>query len=370
MSPAEDSDPAARPPVPPSGAIAGAHPAMINHPDRATAWVVVMVARARSGERLVEPAVLASRLVELSSAVPMAASRLHGQRWDHGAPPDLVVSAASDPLDIVPLQPFDLVREPPLRVVCPPEGSWVVLCAHHSAFDGLAMVSVLRGLVTGSSEQPTTYHADSVSSPPEVPWPLLRRALRPADRVAASAAHPLSETLVARTVTLGGSRVTGRIAASCASGVTLHNRRLGARLRRLGVSVAVGGMGSDSATYRRIDTTPDGPVERLVDEALSTTTVPREMVGLPRAARLVGPLVYRLSDTILVSNLGRQRIGPVDRVDFFPVARGRSAVAFGAAGIADGRTSLTLRARDLDRTDADRLLDDVVAALGPDPATG
>ncbi len=367
MSSVEEPDSVPPQSAPPPRAIAAAHPSMINHPDRATAWVVAMVARARPKGRLVEPSQLASRLADLSSVLPMVAGRLHGDRWDRGEPSDVVVSPAAEPLDVVPLQPFDLLREAPLRVTCPPDGSWLMLCAHHAAFDGLAMVSILRSLVTGIPEAPTTYHADSVSSRPEVPWPLLRRVLRPADRVAISAARPPSETLVARTVTLSGKHVTGRLAAACVRGVAIHNRRLGAPLRRLGISIAVGGVGSDSATYRRIDMAPDGPVERLVEEALSTATVPREMVGLPRAARLVGPFVYRLSDTFLVSNLGRRGIDAVDRVDFFPVARGRSAVAFGAIGVAEGLTSLTLRARDLDRTDADKLLDDVVAVLGSVP---
>ena len=79
---------------------------------------------------------------------------------------------------------------------------------------------------------------------------------------------------------------------------------------------------------------------------------------------LLAPVVDRFSDTILVSNLGRHRVDGVTRLDFFPVARGRSAVCFAAAAIEGGATSLTLRARDLSPGDARRLLARAVDALG------
>ncbi|HEY4377078.1 MAG TPA: hypothetical protein VGM93_07955, partial [Acidimicrobiales bacterium] len=61
----------------------------------------------------------------------------------------------------------------------------------------------------------------------------------------------------------------------------------------------------------------------------------------------------------------------VSRLDFFPVARGRSAVCFAAAGIVDGSTTLTVRARDLSPGDARRMLASAVdrfEATGRAPA--
>ena len=83
--------------------------------------------------------------------------------------------------------------------------------------------------------------------------------------------------------------------------------------------------------------------------------------------RLLEPVVDRFSDTILISNLGRHRVPGVDRLDFFPVARGRSAVCFASAAIEDGSTTLTLRARDLSPGDARRLLADAAGRLEGSP---
>ena len=57
----------------------------------------------------------------------------------------------------------------------------------------------------------------------------------------------------------------------------------------------------------------------------------------------------------------------VERLDFFPVARGRSAVCFASAAIEDGSTTLTLRARDLSPGDARRLLADAADRLAGSP---
>ncbi len=83
-------------------------------------------------------------------------------------------------------------------------------------------------------------------------------------------------------------------------------------------------------------------------------------MALPRAASLMSPIMGRLSDTILVSNLGRRDLGTIDQLDFFPVARGRSAVAFGLAGVPGGQTTLSLRTRDINRSDTRAILDDAV----------
>jgi hypothetical protein len=347
-----------------TGEIFTAHSTIVRHPDRETAWVIGLVAYSSATGRAVDPTLLGSRLSDLRATIPLVAGRLRGETWQRGAPPEPVLMEVDDPIAVLPLHRFDLAEEAPLRVLCAADGTWLALLGHHSAFDGLGMVSIIRSLVTGVTEEASVYRSNARSSGPEVPWPLLKRVLLPAEPVAKSQAVPQTEVLEARTVDLSGKRITSRLAAACARAVVAHNRRRSAPIRGIGISVAVGGTGKEPATYRRIDMKPDGPVSRVVDEALSTPTVPRELVGLPRRAHLLRPVLGRLSDTILVSNLGRQELDHVERLDFFPVARGRSSVAFGCAGVAGGLTTLSIRARYLDRPDARAILDCAVEELG------
>ena len=79
--------------------------------------------------------------------------------------------------------------------------------------------------------------------------------------------------------------------------------------------------------------------------------------------RALQPVVERFSDTLLISNLGRQTLPGVRRVEFFPVARGASAVCIGSCAVERGETSLTVRARDLSPGDARRLVDATASRL-------
>jgi hypothetical protein len=65
----------------------------------------------------------------------------------------------------------------------------------------------------------------------------------------------------------------------------------------------------------------------------------------------------------LVSNVGCHAMPGVSRLEFFPVARGGSSVAVGAAGVKPGWAVVTLRARWLSRPDAEALLADLVDPL-------
>jgi hypothetical protein len=342
-----------------AGPTVPAHPVALRHPDRVSAWVIAMVGRAAPGSRVLDPAVLDSRLSQLATSSPMIAGRLRGGQWQAAEPPAIeVVGSLEDPIPILPLHHFDLATEAPLRILVGADGSWISLCAHHFAFDGLAMVSILRSLVTGRSEEVSVIGWNSRVSSPEVPWPVLKRVLLPADPVASTGSVSGTEVLEARTVHLSGKRITSKLSAACTRAVIAHNQRRRKPMRRIGISVAVGGVDGQSATYRRIDVRPGDPVGELVERALGTPKVPRELMALPRAASLMSPIVGRLSDTILVSNLGRRELGAIERLDFFPVARGRSAVAFGLTGIPGGQTSLSLRTRNLDPADTRNILDD------------
>jgi hypothetical protein len=87
------------------------------------------------------------------------------------------------------------------------------------------------------------------------------------------------------------------------------------------------------------------------------------LLEAPAALQLLRPLVGRLSDSVLVSNIGCHPGPRLSRLEFFPVARGRSAVAIGAAGVRRGFATVTLRARDLTETDGARLLEQLTDAL-------
>jgi hypothetical protein len=90
---------------------------------------------------------------------------------------------------------------------------------------------------------------------------------------------------------------------------------------------------------------------------------PLDQVWSPRFGWVLEPVVGRFSDSLLVSNLGRREVPGATRLEFFPVARGRSAVAVGAAGLAGGTSTVSVRARDLSPEDAEALLGDLVSRL-------
>jgi hypothetical protein len=211
---------------------------------------------------------------------------------------------------------------------------------------------------------------------------LVGRVVRPADRVAASLAPPGREALVVREVELGGSGgtapvaggagVTARVAGVAVAAAGARNARMGRPWRRVGVNFGLaglegtGGVGNHSR-YRRVDLKPGEPVGPALAAALASPREPLDQVWSPRWGRLLGPVVGRFSDSLLVSNLGRREVPGATRLDFFPVARGRSAVAVGAAGLPGGPSTVSLRARDLSSEDAEALLADLVARLAAGP---
>ena len=332
--------------------------ALLRFPDPRTDWVVVTVAT------LAEPlADLPARIAALHDAVPMVGARLEGETWLPGAAPE-VTTVDGEPLGHHELdRPFDLAHQPPLRLVASADGTRLGVVGHHAAFDGLALVSILRALTSGEQPQPVA------SPPPGEPGsklPLLQRLARPADPVAPTPGVWPGDTYATRTVEVTGKGITGRIGAACVAAVARHNARHGSPLRKVGLTVAVGGPAGvgNVASYRRIDVAPGDPVAVLVQEALASADEPGEQVSAPKLVmKALEPVVERFSDTILLSNLGRHRVPGVERLDFFPVARGRSAVCFASAAIEGGQTTLTLRARDLSPGDGRRLLDDACATL-------
>ena len=334
----------------------------LRFPDPATAWVVVLAADFR------EPlADVAERLAAVHGAAPVVGARLGRNRWMPGRPdPPVVVDG--DPLDAPGLLArFDLVRRPPLRVVLNRDARRIALAGHHAALDGRALLAVLVALAGG----PIPSTADAPARPPatgSTRLAALRRLARPADPVAASCEPPAGrdERLAARDVTLDGRHVTARLAAAAVAAAGEHNRRAGAPWLRVGVSIGVGGPEGvgNVATYRRVDVTPGQDVEAAVSGAIAGPAAPDAPVPGSLPARLLAPVVRRFSDSLLVSNLGRATVPGAARIEFYPVARGRSAVAVGAAGLPGGPSTVTLRSPRLTRDDADAILDAIVARLG------
>ena len=195
---------------------------------------------------------LEARREELHDAVPVIGARLRDETWLAG-PPQHVAVVDGDPLDDRDLdRPFDLADEPPLRLVRSADGLRLGVIGHHAAFDGLALVAVLRALTAGDRPQPVT------SPPPGTPGyklPLLERLARPADPVAATPGVWPGDAYASTVVDLQGKGITGRIAAACVGAVATHNARHDRRLRKVGLTIAVGGPAGvgNVASYRRID---------------------------------------------------------------------------------------------------------------------
>jgi hypothetical protein len=333
--------------------------AVLRHPEP-SAWAVVL------DLALARPVHLADRLVELHRAVPIIGASLTERGWERGPLPRIEV------VDGLPLAQSDLLSgfhlhaEPPLRITVGDGGSRVTLVGHHAAFDGLGLLAVATALVADRDPAATRPSSPSAGGGRGAPaWARMAEVAHPADRVAPSGGDS-REVLTARRVMIEGPAVTSRTAAACVTAVGAHNRALGSRWRRVGLSIAVGGPPGigNVATYRRIDLLAGDDVAAAVTRSLAAGRDPVEFSRGPAVPPWAAPLARRLSDSFLVSNLGRHDIPGVRSVAFYPVARGRSAVAFGLAGLAGGASTITLRSLHLSAADADRLLDDVVRRLG------
>lgn len=333
--------------------------AVVNHPDRHSGWTIVMAAS------LDHP----PDLDRIHTVVPLASARLAKGAWVAGRP-NPVVTLPGDPVETPDVwRPIDLATEAPLRVLVGPAHR-LALAAHHAAFDGLSVLTLLRLLAGGSSRLEEMGRENHGPFPRERGNSAWRRLLRPADPVAPSTTAPTGEVMVWRTVALDGPGVTARLAAAVAAAVGEHNRARGAGWRRAGVSIGLGGPPGlgNRASYRRVDVdvVAPGDVAAAVAAAVASGGPPPvELRRAPRALRLLAPLVARLGDSFLVSNLGRHDLDGLGDVAFFPVARGPSAVAVGAVAGGDGVGTVTLRARHLSAADARALLDRAIDGLTP-----
>lgn len=351
-----------------------AEAAILFHPDRATPWAPsALVHLAVPLER--EAAV--ANLAALAERAPIVDARLdlRGSRWvaQSGR---LALEALGDPLAVLRTR-FDLASGPPLRVALDADGRRLAVVAHHAALDGRALVMVARALlgahpIEATSPQSEPVVADpagsTVADPAGGAREAVRRLARPADRVAASAEPPTSEAFVADDVPEGVPLRVAGLAAAATSAAARWNAERGAAWEQVGLTIPVGGPAvlGNVSTHRRVDLAVPGDVAGAVQAALATAVPPPDAALTPsraRLLRLLAPISARLSDSLLVSNLGRVDLPGARAVDFFPQARGRSAVALGACTPVEGTPRLTLRARDLGEDDARALLALVVEEL-------
>lgn len=190
--------------------------ALLRFPDPRTDWVVVTVATLTAP---IED--LPGRLAALHEAVPVVGARLHEEVWHPGEVP-AVITVDGDPLGHEELdRPFDLATEPPLRLVRSADGLRLGVVGHHAAFDGLALVAVLRALTAGDRPQPVA------SPPPGEPGsklPLLQRLARPADPVAATPGAWPGDAYATTTISVSGKGITGQIGAACVAGSAMPLR--------------------------------------------------------------------------------------------------------------------------------------------------
>lgn len=333
--------------------------AVLRHPDRKSAWSVVLKLEVQDPISITD------------SAIERAAARwpILLARWRRGS----WVPATAPRIQEAPLSAlvgsFDLAHEPALRISC--VASNLYLVGHHAAFDGRGLVTIAGELLGagGTSTQPERMVQPSEPNRNVMPTAghsIASRLRRPCSRVIASPDAQAGEEFLSRSVALAGPNLTARLAAGAAAAVAQRHRLMvGREIGPLGISVGVGGSESagNTASYRRVDLPANAHVADVIEKALRSSDLPPELKHPTRLLRFLGPVARRLSDTFLVSNLGRVDIPGVTRLEFYPVARGRSAVAFGAVGLAGGPSTLTLRSLYLSPSDAEALLDDVVRRI-------
>lgn len=340
--------------------------AILRHPDRRTTWAQLIAAR------LTEPIdglkeVLETRLPEINRHAPMVGARLLGNTWRPGPAPG-ATEVEGDPLQFAHLlDAFDLEDGPPVRIVVSRDETRIALVAHHAALDGRAAVILLRALLTGRMPS----ERDEMAGAPPDPGPgsdrraLMRRLLRPVDRVPPSRHPPARDSLAVR-VLPPGRLIVARIAAAGIAAIGDRCRDMGWPWRRVGLSIPVGGATNgiaNVATYRRIDLRPGENTRHAINRAIKSGPLPRELVRAPRTPRLLSPISDRLSDSLLVANHGTYKLPGISQLAVFPVARGRSAVALGSAAVESGDLTLSLRARDLSPSDAEDLLERTIERL-------
>lgn len=351
-------------------ALTGAEAAILHHPDQRTPWAPSIVVRLASAA--LEHGTAEARLRALIERHPILDARLElgASRWIAGCGRQ-ALELLADELHFLRTR-FDLASGPPVRIGLSPAGDTLAIVGHHAAVDGRALVMIARALLGAEPIEATAAIRPKARAASETDGQrkrrstggareALRRMLRPADRVAASPGAVEGEAFVAADLSVGAPVRAAHLAAAAVQATAAWNRERGERWSRIGLTIPVGGPPAlgNVATHRRVDVSLPAAVSDVVGAALRDQVDPPE-AGLSaskaRVLRVVAPIVDRLSDSLLVSNLGVVDLPGAHAVEFYPQARGRSAVAIGACTPAGGTPRLTLRARDLSELDAGLLL--------------
>ncbi|HEX9993321.1 MAG TPA: hypothetical protein VGB14_10370, partial [Acidimicrobiales bacterium] len=125
--------------------------AVLRHPDRRTAWVVLACAELAAPTTV---GAVADRLAALAAASPIVAARLRGTTWVPGRPPpvdrvDWDPFAGPGPVPAALAARFDLAAAAPVRVALTADGRRLAVAAHHAALDGLGVAAVVAALAGG-----------------------------------------------------------------------------------------------------------------------------------------------------------------------------------------------------------------------------
>ena len=326
------------------------------HGDSTVIWGVAL--RGRAGP--VDPVRIRARLRELADRHPTL--RL---------PHDLTTGWDLPGLASQPFPP----TEPAVRVAVEPGGA-VVLAAHHHAVDGLGLLALFSEL-TGTD---AVSSARGLGDRPSRPFVLAAAGrlaealLQPPASVARSGVRTGLDVLVVAGVDQPVR--TGPLVTAAAQAVRIWNADHGERADRIAVAIGASlragaeARPEDASAYLRLRR-----AERLDVDAVEAAmrSQPVEPPTLPSGrsgalARIAGWFSQRLGSTLLVSHLGEVSDPGLEALEFYPVAGGRSGVSLGAATVG-GRTTLTLRARGGEHTDAElgRLLALVRDALAAGP---
>jgi hypothetical protein len=361
--------------------ITAAEAAILRHPDQRTPWAPSVVVHLPSGA--LPPALAAERLAALAAATPILDARLHrgGADW-HAGSGRLHVESLDAEQSVLHTR-FVLRDGPTVKVAVSPDGDRLAVVGHHAALDGRALLMVARGLLGAhpveavsppqrmpASAEPARTEAPQAAGSEHAAASALRRIAWPAHRVAPSTPAPANETFAAIDAPADASLRVAALAAATVDATSDWNGARGAPWQRVGLTIPVGGPATlgNVSTHRRLDVTLPTSIADAVHAALAAAAPPPEAAITPARARLLTlltPIVGRFSDSLLISNLGMVALPGALAVDFYPQARGRSAVAVGACTPVGGRGRLTLRARDLSGHDAAQLLHAVAASLRP-----
>jgi hypothetical protein len=262
---------------------------------------------------------------------------------------------------------------PVIRVGVRPEPEpAVLLAAHHGALDGLgllALLGVALGARVASSARGLGDRGPARSFAGAAARRVTEALLFPPHRIASQPGA--GRGLVAAGDELAALPVppfeggTPALVGAAAQAVRRWNRDRSAPIDRLVMAVGASRRPGTAPTLEegsaylrlRLQSTEQEDIRRALGKALPQPAAPA-LTGLGPLAPFARRLSGRLGSTMLVSNLGRLT-GPAEllRVAFYPVAHGRSGVAFGAATVR-GVGVLTIRARrrDFDREAARQLL--------------